>query len=212
MKAKQAKQPAAYYGLLALSAALSLLALVTLLPNPAASKPNVFGYRSVCSFAPAATVVCALAAGATCTVRNRLISRRASVARYRPLIIPAATAVLLIAVFAVFAVRFFAIQSRFISISESAAPAGAAFAGLADGTRSATASEGDVSATVELTASGGRIDRLSLTAAKNVEPAVAAVLFEAVKVAQSSQVDAVSGATASSRVLLQAIEKAAFSP
>lgn len=198
-----------YYALLGLSIALSILAVVTMIPNPAAAKPNVLGYRSVCSFAPAATALCGLLAGLTCTIRNRLVSRRAASMRYRPLILPAGIAILFLAVAAIWGTQFVSAQSRFGSViartSVGAAPLGA----LADGTRSATVSEGDIAATVELTVVGGRIGELRLTGAKNVEPALAERLFGAVKAAQSSKIDAVSGATASSLVLLKAVEAAA---
>ena len=63
----------AYGGLLVLSALLALAALVTLWPWTAAPWPNVLGYRSLCSFAPASTLVCALAAGLCCTLRRRFV-------------------------------------------------------------------------------------------------------------------------------------------
>ena len=66
-----------YWAMLALTLAFSVLAVVTLIPA-GASKPNVLGYRSVCSFAPTATALCGLLAGITCTLRNRMASRRAS--------------------------------------------------------------------------------------------------------------------------------------
>jgi hypothetical protein len=117
-----------YWALLALSLAFSALAIVTLSPNPAVSKPNVLGYRSVCSFAPAATVLCGLLAGITCTLRNRVASRRASSMR--------------------------------------------------------------------------------LVSGQNVDAALAETLFSRVRAAGSTAVDAVSGATASSNVLLKAVADA----
>ena len=203
------KQPAAYYALLGLTIVFSILTVVTLLPRPGASKPNVLGYRSVCSFAPAASALCGLAAGITCTVRNRLASRRSSSARYAPPFAPLAAAILLLAVAAVFTVRFVRIQSRFVAVIESAREAGGAFGPLARGTRVATASEGDIAATVEITVVDGRIEDLKLMSGKNVDVPLAAGLFKDVIAAQSTAVDSVSGATASSRVLLQAVSAAA---
>jgi uncharacterized protein with FMN-binding domain len=195
--------------MLGASLVFSILAVVTLLPNPGASKPNVLGYRSVCSFAPAASAVCGLLAGITCTMRNRRVSVNASSARYQPFIAPAAAALALIAVVVGFGVRFQSIQSRYKSVIAGTRLEGQAMSGIADGTRSASYAEGDISATVELTANGGRIEDLRIKEGRNVEPGLAAVLFERVKTAQSSRVDAVSGATASSRVLLKAVEAAA---
>jgi uncharacterized protein with FMN-binding domain len=203
------KQTAAYYALLGVTIAFTVLAIVTLLPNPGASKPNVLGYRSVCPFAPSASALCGLLAGITCTLRNRLVSRRASSARYAPPFAPLAAAVALLAVAVIFTVRFVEVQSRFVAVIESAPEAGGAFGPLADGTRVATASEGDISATVEVTIVEGRVEDLKLTAGKNVDASLSALLFQDVIDAQSTAVDAVSGSTASSRVLLQAVSAAA---
>jgi hypothetical protein len=49
----QKNESLTYYGMLGLSLVFSILAVVTMLPNPTA-KPNVRGYRSVCRFVPAA--------------------------------------------------------------------------------------------------------------------------------------------------------------
>ena len=119
-------ESSAYWALLALSLAFSILALVTLLPRAAAVKPNVLGYRSVCSFAPAATALCGVLAGITCTLRNRLFSRRASAMRYRPLIVPAGVGLILLALAVVFGIRFAAAQSRFGTIISRTAPAAGA--------------------------------------------------------------------------------------
>jgi uncharacterized protein with FMN-binding domain len=205
------RQPAAYYALIGLSLAFSVLAAVTLLPNPAASKPNVLGYRSVCTFAPAATALCGILAGITCILRNRFVSARKAATRFQPPFVAVLVLGALIAAAAVFGARFTASQSRFNAIIAETAPRGAAFTSLADGTRRATVEEGEVSATVEIAVSGGSITGLRLVEARNVEQTVADAVFAAVREAQSSIVDAVSGATASSNVLLKAIEKAAAS-
>ena len=65
----------AYAPLLVLSGLFALGAVVTLLPNPDASWPNIMGYLSVCTFAPGATFACALLAAVTCTVRARLVRK-----------------------------------------------------------------------------------------------------------------------------------------
>jgi uncharacterized protein with FMN-binding domain len=203
------RESPAYYAMLGVTIALSLLAVVTLLPNPSASKPNVLGYKSVCSFAPAASALCGLLAGVTCTIRSRRFSRNASSARYRPLILPIGVGVLLVGIAAVFGAEFGAAQSHFESVIAKTEPNAESFTSLADGTRSATFSQGDVSATVELTARNGRISALRLKAGKNVDDALARRIFYEVMAASSAAVDAVSGATASRNVLLKAIEAAA---
>ncbi len=206
------KQPPAYIALLGLTLAFTVLAVVTLLPSPGASKPNVLGYRSVCSFAPAASALCGLAAGITCTLRNRLVSRKRASTRYAPPFAPAGVSLVLAVIAVVFGVRFARIQSRFVAVIERTPVAAGRLGALADGVHTATATEGDVSATVEMDVAGGKIADLRLVDAKNVEASLAAQLFEAVIAAQSTGVDAVSGATASSRVLLNAVAGAAASP
>jgi uncharacterized protein with FMN-binding domain len=199
----------AYYGMLSLTIAFSVLAVVTMLPNLNASKPNVLGYRSVCSFAPAASALCGLLAGVTCTIRNRRFSARAASMKYRPLILPIAVGVLMVAIAVVFAVRFISTESRFGSVISKTEARSGTFAALADGTRSATFSEGEVSATVELTVSAGKIDGIRLADGRNIDAAVAKRIFDQVKTKGSTTVDEVSGATASCNVLLRALEAAA---
>jgi uncharacterized protein with FMN-binding domain len=201
-------ESAAYWSLLALSLGFSILALVTLIPNPAAVKPNVLGYRSVCSFAPAATALCGILAGITCTVRNRVFSRRSSSMRYRPLIVPGGVGILLIVTALVFGIRFGSAQSRFQAVIQKTT-AGATASAFQDGTRSATVQEGEITAIVEVTVASGRIDSMRLVSGRNVDPRLAGTIFSRVKAAGSTSVDAVSGATASSNVLLKAVSAAA---
>jgi hypothetical protein len=61
-----------YWPLLGLSGLFALGAALTLLPWPQASWNNILGYKSLCSFAPISTAICALLAAATCTLRSRL--------------------------------------------------------------------------------------------------------------------------------------------
>lgn len=69
-------ETAKYRALLAFSAAATLAGLATLLPRAAASWPNLVGYRSLCTFAPAGTLFCFLAAGASCFVRATFVKDR----------------------------------------------------------------------------------------------------------------------------------------
>jgi hypothetical protein len=71
---RTALQP--YGPLLALSGIFALAAVGTLLPWPGASWENVLGYKSLCTFSPIATAICALLAGATCVIRARLFGPR----------------------------------------------------------------------------------------------------------------------------------------
>lgn len=65
--------------------------VLTLIPSAAASYPNVLGYRSLCTFAPAATLYCFAIAGASCVVRASLVKRKALYGK--PVVKPAAVAV-----------------------------------------------------------------------------------------------------------------------
>ena len=199
----------AYWALLGLTIAFTIAGIVTMIPNTAAPKPNVLGYRSVCSFAPAASALCGLLAGMTCTIRNRWVSRRASAKRFQPPILPVAIGILLLTLAAVFGIRFGVAQARFGDVIARTGHAAGTLSGIADGTGSATIAEGDVSATVELSVKGGAIEALRLTAGRNVDAALADEIFTRVKKAGAVQVDAVSGATAASEVLLKAIAAAA---
>ena len=67
----------AYAALLGISALATLGSVLTLVPNPGASWPNVIGYKSLCTFAPGATFGCALAAAIACVLRARLVKRSA---------------------------------------------------------------------------------------------------------------------------------------
>ncbi len=66
-----------YAGLLSLTILSAIGGVLTLLPVPGASYPNVLGYRSLCTFAPAATLFCFLIAGTSCVIRASLVKRRA---------------------------------------------------------------------------------------------------------------------------------------
>lgn len=204
------KQPLAYKALIGVSALCTLLAVITLLPGTGAVKPNILGYRSVCSFAPAATAVCALLAGICCTLRNRLVSRKASSMRYKPPILPIGLALILIAIAVASGLSHGAAQASFTRLVDAGSLSGMDFSAIRDGTRSATVDEGEISATIELVATGGKVVRLTLTRGENVTPELADAIFRAVIARQSTTVDAVSGATASSHVLIRAIEAAAI--
>jgi len=67
-----------WYGILLLVTVICAVGgVVTLIPSAAASYANVFGYRSLCTFAPAASLYCFAAAGITCILRASLVKRAA---------------------------------------------------------------------------------------------------------------------------------------
>ena len=65
----------AYFPLLCLSGLFALGAVLTLLPFSGAPWPNILGYKSLCPFAPGATLACALLAALTCMIRARFVKR-----------------------------------------------------------------------------------------------------------------------------------------
>lgn len=66
-----------YLSLILISLIATVGAILTLVPAGGASWENVLGYRSLCTFAPAATLYCAFVAGTTCLFRASLVKRRA---------------------------------------------------------------------------------------------------------------------------------------
>jgi len=62
-----------YVLLLALTIVATVGGLLTLMPWPNASYPNVLGYKSLCTFAPAATLFCFVIAGLSCYLRASLV-------------------------------------------------------------------------------------------------------------------------------------------
>ena len=68
---------APYVALLLISLLAAVGAVLTLIPASGASYENVLRYKSLCTFAPAATLFCSFIAGASCVVRASLLKRRA---------------------------------------------------------------------------------------------------------------------------------------
>jgi hypothetical protein len=60
-----------YKWMLSLTILFTLAAIVTLLPNAAASKDNMLGYHAICSGTPMSTLVLMICAGATCHLRKK---------------------------------------------------------------------------------------------------------------------------------------------
>jgi len=66
-----------YAILLLVSILCAVGGILTLIPRAGATYENVMGYRSLCTFAPAATLYCFAAAGITCVLRASLVKRAA---------------------------------------------------------------------------------------------------------------------------------------
>lgn len=62
-----------YSVLLLLSFLATLGGILTMIPRAAASYPNILGYSSLCTFAPAATLYCFFIAGLSCFIRATFI-------------------------------------------------------------------------------------------------------------------------------------------
>lgn len=62
-----------YKIMLLFSALATLGGILTMIPWPWASYPNVMGYSSLCTFAPAATLFCFAIAGICCYLRASLV-------------------------------------------------------------------------------------------------------------------------------------------
>lgn len=62
-----------YKVLLLFTILASIGGLLTLLPREAAGYPNILGYRSLCTFAPAASFFCFLLAGISCFIRATFV-------------------------------------------------------------------------------------------------------------------------------------------
>jgi hypothetical protein len=104
----------AYGGLLVLSIVATVGGVLTLMPASGASYPNILGYRSLCTFAPAATLYCFSVAGITCVLRASLIKRKAfsgGTPQFRFPPIAAVSVVLVAAVAATF--WFTAVKSQY---------------------------------------------------------------------------------------------------
>jgi hypothetical protein len=50
--------------------------VAALWPSSGASYPNVLGYRSLCTFAPASSLFCFLISGLSCVIRAGAVKRR----------------------------------------------------------------------------------------------------------------------------------------
>jgi hypothetical protein len=111
-----------YAALLLLTILAAAGGVVTLWPREAASYPNLFGYRSLCTFAPAASLFCFAAAGVSCFLRASLAKESSGsagqrMARHFRSILPIAL-VLLLALGAT--VWYAAVKARYVDASTEA--------------------------------------------------------------------------------------------
>lgn len=64
-----------YKWLLGLTILLTLSVIVTMIPNPGASKVNMMGYHAICSATPMSTLVLVICAGVTCFFRKKYFTK-----------------------------------------------------------------------------------------------------------------------------------------
>jgi uncharacterized protein with FMN-binding domain len=202
------KQP--YYTiLLSLSITCSIGAILTLIPNPLAGKPNILGYFSFCPFTPAATFFCCLLAGLTCMLRA-IFFKKDSRGNHAPFkghlfaLIPA----LLFAGAGIFSTLIWTNSSRQFSANTVTEITATLPAGLQEGLYIGKWYAEDITAEVELSVAGGKVVRGRLVSGRNVPARIAEAMFSALIDKQSLAVDAISGATASCSVVLKACEQA----
>ena len=102
-----------YRILLLCSFIAALGGILTLLPWSGASYPNLLGYRSLCTFAPAGSLYCFFIAGLICTIRASFIKRkgRENGKRLRPL--PVIILVLVLGLAAASTFWFVSVKSRY---------------------------------------------------------------------------------------------------
>ncbi|MBL8965665.1 MAG: hypothetical protein JNG85_01580 [Spirochaetaceae bacterium] len=114
------KNPGAYRALLGLSGLFAAAAILTLVPHKGASWENVLGYKSLCTFAPVATAICAFLAGITCVVRARLVGPRAG--DKRGWAAPVVVGLVLLAVIALSAPAYVKAKAEAVSGATTVAP------------------------------------------------------------------------------------------
>jgi hypothetical protein len=61
-----------YWILLVLSLLITIAGIATLIPYEGASKVNMIGYRSHCTFAPVSSILCFILGGINCRIRKKL--------------------------------------------------------------------------------------------------------------------------------------------
>jgi len=85
---------------------------LTLIPHQGASWPNIIGYSSLCTFAPAASLYCFFIAGSVCLFRANAVKKKHA-GRGRDAV-PGALAVAAVLVLAViFTVQFARVKSAY---------------------------------------------------------------------------------------------------
>ncbi len=114
-----------YIILLLMTILVTLGGLLTLMPWPAASYQNTFGYYSLCTFTPASTLFCFLIAGTICFIRATFFKPQSGTAgerfrRHAKRLIPLIV-VLILAIASSF--WFYEVKRYYTDTTTSASPA-----------------------------------------------------------------------------------------
>lgn len=194
------------YGLLlAFSGLCALGGVLTLVPW-AASKPNLLGYFSLCPFAPGATFACALLALTSCVFRARFIKIPPS----RGSLLGILVLGILLLVGLGWSVVAYGDQTKGFQNVIATETQWKDIPLRPDGKYKGEIKEGALFAQVEIQMTGGKIEKISLLDSSLMESTVADRVFSSVIKAQNLQVDGITGATASSLILKQAIQNGLY--
>ena len=111
----ETKQPQMYHVLLTMTKLLTIAGILTFIPWKWASFPNVIGYRSLCTFAPAATLFCFFLAGSVCFIRAVFVKNaEGSAAERFPKHVPSLIPLIILLTLAIgSSVWFYSVKSRY---------------------------------------------------------------------------------------------------
>jgi len=186
---------------LVLTIILTILAIITLIPNPAASKPNLFGYKSICSFTPAGTLILCLLAGIVCTIRTGVKEKRTGA----PIPIIILSIVLITWIIISLAIYSNAKSGFSESITETTLT-GKFVIPVENIELKGKYQTKEVSVEVLVTVKNGKITEIKLLNGKNIDKSVSSEIFKRIISAQNPSVDEISGATASCKAIMKAVE------
>ncbi|MFZ5354393.1 MAG: FMN-binding protein [Bacillota bacterium] len=192
-----------YKLLLLLSLIFTVLAVITLIPNPNASKVNIMGYKSVCTFAPAATFLCGLLAGTTCTIRARYF-KPAGARRKNPAFI--ILLAICIGFSGFYTYKYVNANSKYEAIIANTSLTGINLDKTEDGEYIGEYAADPLYVKVKTTVKGHKITAIEILQHANDGGEAAEAIVDRVLEAQSIEVEAISGATSSCEAILKAIE------
>lgn len=114
-----------YKILLIVTVVATIGGILTLIPAHNASYPNILGYKSLCTFAPAATFFCFFIAGGLCFIRSTFIKdtsggRKERTRRHAKRLVPVAV----VFIFALASLGWFlSVKAPYLDAESGASPA-----------------------------------------------------------------------------------------